>query len=242
MGRQVGVKLISPVGQVDVKLENLSGKAEPRKVNGKEIEMKADGSPKMMYKNSHGEILTFAREWNGQVVQGTTNCYVNDKGVPHTAAETTPHYIALDGEHIPAQKFGKDDVFEIKNWCPESDYTDASVLDKFYQVSPSKGKSKTARTQTQELNANTASLKKLYDYMKQNGVIGKGKLNVSSTYLPTVAYIRAVDIGKSQWTVEIGLFKQKKQFTWLEEKEFKAKTVKGQPTAAATEAVEVDEL
>jgi len=116
MAKQISVKIISPVGQVDIKLENLSGKAEPRKVNGKEIEMKADGSPKIVYKNGQGDSLAFARKWQDKVIRECSNVYVDDKDRMHTTAELVPYYMALDGEQIPAQKFGKSDVFEIKSF------------------------------------------------------------------------------------------------------------------------------
>ena len=60
-------------------------------------------------------------------------------------------------------------------------------------------------------------MKKLYDYMAKEQVVGRGVMNITSSgYLPTIAYIRPVDVdGNGAWTLEVGVFKQQKRFTWI---------------------------
>ena len=212
------VKVVWKEGTCDVKLENLSGKGEPRKVNGKEIVMKSDGSPKITYKNPSGDELAFCRvDQNGTVIAGSlSNGYANSKG--ELAQDKVPYYETIDGEHIEAVKNEKSEVFEVSKFEPMKAYLDRYIIDKFYQVKPSQGKSKKDYQRNVTIRANTVALKKLYDHMVKNNVVGRGTLNITSSgFLPTIAYIRPVSApngSQDEWTLEIGVFKQQKRFTW----------------------------
>ena len=130
------MKITSSVGTFDAKLENLCGKAEPRKVNGQEIVMKTDGSPKIIHKDFTGKEVTFCRLMNGKPLTDAngkvvplSNGYVDEAGNPVT--ETVPHYLTADGKHIQAVKNDKTEVFEVKKWVPIKEFTDKYIVDKF---------------------------------------------------------------------------------------------------------------
>lgn len=236
MAGEKTLKILSDIATADIKLSNLSGKTN-RKVNGKEIEMKQDGSPQIVLKTAQGKECKFVRLSKGAVVEEVTNGYQDEDGNTYNKADLVPHYVTVDGEHIPASVNEKTEVFEIKTWEPVQNYLDKYQMDTYYQVKPSQGKSKSDFTRKQTYQANTIALKKLWDHMVKNQVVGKSVLNITSSgYLPSVAYLRAVEID-GKWTFEIAIFKQPKVFEWVEEKNLKLEPVK-----EAKKAVEVDEL
>ena len=222
MAGEKNVKISWQDGTFDVKLENLSGKAEPCKVNGKELEMKTDGSPVIVRKNTKGDELKFVRVKNGVPMvnangesEPLSNGYADSKGV--LCQDIVPYYKTIDGDTIPAMKNEKTEVFEISKFEPLKNYTDKYIHDNFYQPKPAQGKSKSDAQRNMTIKANAGQMKKLYEYMKTEGVVGRGVLNpTSSGYLPTIAYIRAVDINTNgDWTLEVATFKQQKRFTWI---------------------------
>lgn len=222
MAGEKNLTITSQVGTFQAKVENLSGKAEPRKVNGKMLDMKPDGSPKITYKNSKGDVLRFCRVKDGKPLvnangenEALSNGYVDTKG--NLCVDKIPYYMTIDGEEIQATKNEKSDVMEIVKFEPLKNFTDKYIIDAYYQIKPTQGKSKSDHQRALTIRANTSGMKKLYDYMAQNNVVGRGVLNITSSgYLPTIAYIRSVDIdGKGSWTLEVGVFKQQKRYTWI---------------------------
>ena len=222
MAGEKNVTIVSQVGTFQAKVENLSGKAEPRKVNGKVLDMKPDGSPKIVYKNAKGEDLRFCRVKDGKPLVTATgenetlsNGYVDPQG--NLAQDKQAYYITIDGETLPATKNEKSDVFEIVKFEPLKNFTDKYIIDAYYQIKPTQGKSKSDHQRALTIKANTSGMKKLYDYMAKEQVVGRGVMNITSSgYLPTIAYIRPVDVdGNGAWTLEVGVFKQQKRFTWI---------------------------
>lgn len=244
MSKDTGLKVVSSIGSFDAKIENLSGKAEPRKINGKEIEMKPDGTPKVYYKNTKGDDLSFCRVRNGQPLvdsngasEKLSNGYVDPSG--SLVHDVLPYFKTYDGDLIPAVKNEKTDVFEVKKWEPISNFTDKYIVDKYYQVKPGQGKSKKDYQKLACVNANTRGMKDLFDYMTKNQVVGRGVLNITSAgYLPTIAYLRAVQVGNTHWTLEIGVFKQQKRFTWVEEIDFTPREVEVEHEAVPTPSID----
>lgn len=222
MAGEKNLTITSQVGTFQAKIENLSGKAEPRKVNGKMLDMKSDGSPKIIYKNSKGDELKFCRVKDGKPLvnangetEALSNGYIDSNGNLFT--DKIPYYITIDGEQIQATKNEKSDVFEIVKFEPLKNFTDKYIIDAYYQIKPTQGKSKSDHQRALTIRANTSGMKKLYDYMATNDVVGRGVLNVTSSgYLPTIAYVRAVEIDSNgSWTLEVGVFKQQKRYTWV---------------------------
>lgn len=219
------IKIVTKLGSFDVKLENLSGKAEPRIVDGKEIEMKPDGTPKIYYRDSKGNPLSFCRVLEGKPIPSTSNGYVNE-ATGELTQDKLPYYKTIDEEFIPAIKNQKTDVFEVTKWEDVSCYTNKYIIEKYYQVKPASGKSKQDYQRIACINANTQGMKQVYDYMMANSVVGKGILNITSSgFLPSIGYLRAIKINGTKWSMEIGVFKQQKSFTFVEEISFTPKKV-----------------
>ena len=233
------IKIVWPEGTFDIKLENLSGKAEPRKVNGKPICMKTDGSPEIVRKSPAGKVVEFARRApNGDILTETMNCYVDDEGNAFSPAEVLNYYKTEDGELIEATKNDKTDVFEITKFEPLENYLDKYQMDSYHQVKPGQGESKKDFAKRQSIQANTVEMKKLWEKLHSENLVGRGILNLTSNgWLPSVGYIRAIKVNGSKWTLEMAVFKQPKMFTWIEELEFKPTKIE-QPKAKATAQVE----
>ena len=217
------VKVVSSVATFDTKYTNLSGKGEPRKVNGKYIQMK-DGRADVVRKNSKGEDLGFFNTNAGVPVLTNGRGYytfdVDALGIktPKEKADVIQQfYQAEDGELIPCKLYQKTEIFEIKKFEPLNAYTDKYIIEDYYSLEPSKGKSKTDQARAMQVKVNTAGMKKLYDYLLDNKVVGRGELNLTSGgNLNTIAYVRAVPLSDTgDWTLEFGTFKQQKRYLWV---------------------------
>lgn len=247
----VNLKIVSDVASAEVKLDVIHG--DPRKVNGKEIVMKDDGSPKLTYKDPSGVEDVHYVELDAvtqQPLQGRTAVYMDKNGTVYQKSEAKAFYQVADssgeptGELIEATKNEKTEVFEVKAWEPVENYLNRYQMDKYYQVRPSPGLAKKDFAKQQAIEANTVELLKLWQHMNNKGVVARGTLNITSAgYLPSVGYLRAVDLGGGKWTFEVAVFRETKPFTWSEDVEFKptAKaTVK--PTKGTKATAQVDEL
>lgn len=226
------VKIVYQGGTFDIKLENLSGKAEPRKVNGKPIEMKRDGTPKIVRRTPEGKTAEFARQApDGTILTEVSNIYIDENKNPYEDAQLTKYYVTEDGEEIEATKNEKTEVFEITKYEPLENYLDKYQMDSYHQVKPGVGESKKDYAKKVAIGANTVEMKKLWDKLNSENIVGRGTLNLTSNgWLPSVAYVRAVKVNGTKWTLEIAIFKQPKQFTWLEELDFKPTKVVSQTT------------
>lgn len=229
---------MSEVATADIKVINLSGKSN-RTVAGKEIEMKQDGSPKIVLKTQAGEETRFVRVKDGKILEDLSNGQADSKDNLYAKGDLIPYYQTIDGEQLQASVNEKTEVFDIKSWEPVQNYLDKYQMDKYYGVKPSQGKSKSDFARKKTYQANTSALKKLWDHMNNRQVVGKAVFNITSSgYLPSVGYLRAVEQDNGKWTFEIAIFKQTKVFPWIEEKKFKPVDIKEPKKATA----EVDDL
>ena len=240
------MKIVWEDNSFDTKLVNLSGKGDLRKVrtkNGavKEIEMKNDGSPKLVRTSQQGNPVEFARrvDITGQIIRSGTvsNVYVDAENIVHEDSNTMVFFLATDGELIPAHKNSKTDNMVITSFESVHNYTDAYQMERYYQVLPSQGSSKKDMAKQVAIKANTSGMKKLWTYLIENNCIARGILNITSAgFLPSTAYVRAVVIDDSKWTLEIAIFKQKKQFLWVEEQKYEPVAIQSE---VATEFVDI---
>jgi hypothetical protein len=229
------VKIVWKEGTFDVSYSNLNGKGEPRKVNGKPILMKPDGGADVARQNSMGEPLAqFTLDKDGNPVQSGGRAYCTysevlsgkkDVKVPKAIADTVNEfYQTLDGELIPAKEYGKTSIYEIKAFEPLINYTDKYIVKGYYGIAPYQGESKKNETdhnrtlrKAKNMALNTIGMKKLYDYLTANQVIGRAELNLTSgSTLSTLAYVRPITLDdKGSWALEFGIFKQGKRFPWV---------------------------
>lgn len=230
------MKIVTEFGTCDVKLERISGEA--RKVNGKPIEMKSDGSPKLKYKDPTGtnEVLyTEMDVHSGALISGRSSCYVDGvTGKQYQKNEIVPFYIVEDTQElIPAVKNEKTEVFEVRAWEDVANYLNKYQMDAYYQVYPSSGVSKKDFAKKQAVESNTAELKKIYEHMRDKGIVGRGTLNITSAgYLPSVGYLRAVTLPDGNWTFEVAIFKENKPFTWSEKPDWRPTLKKPVPVTS----------
>lgn len=225
----INVKVSWADNSFDAKLENLSGKGEARRIRSedgvvKTLEMKDDGSPKLIRRTPEGKLAEFTRLVAGsdlppeeRVVRGVENAYIDDDGKVYFEPELQTFLITDDGQEIPATKNEKTDVFEIVSFEPLTNFLDKYIMERYYQVMPSQGDSKKDYAKKVARASNTVGMKKLWDYLIANNVVGRGMLNPTSAgWLPNYGYIRAITI-EHRWTLEVGMFKQQKNFLWVEE-------------------------
>ena len=212
------LKIASEFGNAEVKVDPIHG--EPRKVNGKAIKVKSDGSPVLKYKDPTGTDELVYQEIDaatGQPIKGRTSVYVDPNGKEYAKDEVTAYYQTEDDELIPATKNVKTDVFEIKKWEPLENYLDKYQMESYYQVRPSAGDSTRDHTKRLNVELNTVELFKLWKHMTKEGVVGRGELNLSSSgYLKKYAYLRPIKVGTDGWSFEIAVFKENKPITWHE--------------------------
>jgi len=210
MARETKLKIVAQdIGVVcDAKIANLSGR-KPRTVNGIAIDIKSDGSPQMKYKDAQGNELIFTNTFEGQPVETNGRGY---KDLSGNLQDPIPYLVLEDGTEVVAESKPKSEVYEVQ-WHPAGT-EDNYLLEKTYQVKPSRGDSKKDVIRKQTENANTASLKKLYDYMIANDVVGKAVCNISSTgKLDYIGFLRPIKLG-AEWTLEIVITKQEKLYDW----------------------------
>lgn len=227
------LKIQSDIATCSVKLDLIKG--EPRKVNGQTILMKPEGAPTLKYKTTAGQLARYVEIDNATqnlLSSGRSSVYVDEDGNQHDKKNLEAFYVTEEDALIPAMINEKTEIFEIKKWEPAINYLDRYQMDKYYQVRPSSGTSKKDYVKQREVEFNTEQMKKLWDYMFSESVVGRGTLNVTSSgYLPSVGYLRAVDpddTGKS-WTFEMAVFKQSKPFSWKELRTW-TPTLKAAPT------------
>lgn len=247
MAGEKNIKIICDEATFDVKITNLEGKGEPRKVNGKIIKMKPDGSPEFIRKNEKGEVVGFFNTKDGQpVLTNGRGYYTYDeqadgsKTPKDKAGMVVCYYETEDGELIQAHNKQKTEVFEIQKFEPLDNYTDKYIISDYYSLIPSKGKSKNDHQRNLNAKANERGMKKLYDYMIKNKVVGRGVLNITSGVgLPNLAYVRPVPIDdKGNWTLEIGTFKQQKRYMWIGTAEIEEVVIEEQEQAVPS----IDEI
>jgi hypothetical protein len=220
------LKIVSEFGSADVKIERIKGDA--RRVNGKEIEMKTDGSPKIVYKDPTAtDLLEYAEfdDATGTRIQGRTAKYVDQKGTEYSKQEITPFFKVQESEElIQACKNEKTEVFEVRAYEDCQNYLDRYQMDAYYQVYPSSGTSKKDFAKAQAVEANTTELKKIWEALYGKNVVAKGTLNISSAgFLPSVGYLRAVELPGNKWTLEMAVFKENKPFSWSCDREWQPK-------------------
>jgi len=207
-----GLKIMWDNESVDVKYERLRG--DNRRVNGKEIQMDNYGSPKTIKRTLDGKEVI--GKMTKSKSDGDGNLLPND-------VEVLEYFVDVEGNEIPVQAkaFGRTEVMEVKSFVPLEYYTDRYIIDAYYQIMPSAGKSKKDYDKNITKRANTIGLKKLWDKLISTEQVAKAEFNMRDGKLPNYAFIRAVQINGTKWTLEIGRYKQQKLFSWVEEKDLK---------------------
>lgn len=239
------MKINSEYGSADVKVDLIHG--EPRKLNGKEIVMKSDGSPKLKYRDQQGNDLMWLEvdKVSGSVIKGKSVGYGGADGIILPKEQVVTLYELEDGTFVEAVKNEKTDVFEITKWEPLENYMDKYQMDSYHQVRPDCGDSVKDHSKKLNVEVNTVELFKLWKKMNADNIVGRGEWPSASGYLKKYAYLRAVKVGTDAWSFEIAVFKETKPVTWSEKLDWKpamlnqggAVKIKGKNTTTVVEDI-----
>lgn len=170
--------------------------------------------PEVVAKAPNGNIVKERSTYQGQVLGpgSTQKQWVDDQGQVYSKSELKFYFQEQEVNEIQMTK-----VFEIQGYQPIKNYTDNYIIDKYYETYPSDNDMKKDFDKNRAISANTFQMRKLWEYLKSNGVVARGEFNTSSKgFVAGDGYIRAVEFG-NKWGIEIGLFKEEKIFSHLQE-------------------------
>lgn len=170
--------------------------------------------PTIIAKAPNGKEVHEKTTYQGQVLSpgSTQRQWVDEQGQPYPKSELTFWY-----EDQQINEINQTKVMEIQGYQPLKNYTDNYVIDKYYELFPSDNDMKKDFDKNKAVSANTFQMRKLWEYLKANGVVARGEFNASSKgFLAGDGYIRAVEFG-NKWGLEIGVFSQEKVYEHLQE-------------------------
>jgi hypothetical protein len=170
--------------------------------------------PSVEAKAPSGKVVKERTTYQGNVLGpgSTQRQWVDDNGNAFSKAELTFWY---DGEQV--SEIAQTKVFQVEGYQDEKNYTDSYVISKFYEVFPSDNGMKKDIDREVAVRSNLSSMRKLWEYLKENKKVARGEFCPSSRgFVASDGYVRAVEFG-NKWGLEIGIFKEEKIFTHLNE-------------------------
>ena len=145
----------------------------------------------------------------------TFKAYLDDSGNEYAKAQLTAFDPDTKAELV---EFESTTIFNIVKYEPLADYTDRYIVDKYYELFASDDGKKKDIDRTLAANINRTGMKKLYDYLITNKMVGKAEfITTSGNYRAGAGYIRAITFDGGKWSLEIGAFKEEKVFKHLNE-------------------------
>jgi hypothetical protein len=170
----------------------------------------------------------------GEVVVSEKNCMGD---TPLQSGSLQRKWVGEDGKIYPAdqvkffyegEEVGKVEqtkIFNVSAFDKLCHYTDKYAISAYYELFPDDDGMKKDIDKEVAINNNLAKMYKLWEFLDDQGMVARGEFNVSSRgFLASDGYIRAITI-EGKWGLEIGLFKQAKQFNHLNEGKPEAKQV-----------------
>lgn len=170
--------------------------------------------PPVIAKAPNGKVVKERSVVNGQVIQQgqMQRNWVDDDGKVYGKSELAFWY---DDEQV--QENTQTKCLQIEGYQPLANYTDQYVIDKFYELYPDDNGMKKDLDREIARKSNLFQMRKLFDYLKANQVVGRGEFCTSSRgFVASDGYVRAVEFG-NKWGIEIGVFKEEKIFQHLNE-------------------------
>jgi hypothetical protein len=171
-------------------------------------------SPSIEAKAPSGKLVKERTTYQGQVLGpgSTQRQWVDDDGNAYSKAELTFWY---DGEQV--SEIAQTKVMQIEGYQDLVNYTDTYVISKFYEVFPSDNGMKKDIDREVAVRSNLSQMRKLWEYLKKNNKVARGEFCSSSRgFVASDGYVRAVEFG-NKWGLEIGVFKEEKIFSHLNE-------------------------
>jgi hypothetical protein len=183
--------------------------------------------PEIEAKASNGKIVKERSTYQGTVLGpgSTQRQWVDEDGTVYSKQELTFSY---EGELV--QENSQTKVFNVDSFQPLQNYTDTYIIDKYYEITPSNNGMKKDFDREIATKTNLSHMYKLWEYLVANDVCARGEFCTSSRgFVASDGYIRPISI-EGKWGLEIGVFKEEKIFTHLNEgkpKEVQAATQVG---------------
>ena len=188
------------------KYENLSKKSE---------------RPAIIAKTKEGnKIVKEKTLFQGEVIQGRTERrYIDDEGNTYVKDELT-FWCDIEGQSIQTAEISQTKVFQITSYEPLEKYTDHYIISAYYELSPSTNDMKKDIDKDIAISTNLSQMYKLYKYLMEGNLIARAEFCPSSRgFITSDGYIRPICIDKNKWTLELGVFKEAKNFMHMNEGE-----------------------
>ena len=180
--------------------------------------------PEVEARAPDGSIVKERTTFNGQVLApgSTQRQWCDDAGNVYQKSQLKFFY---QGQEV--QENTQTKVFQVIGYQPEKNYTDNYVIATYYELFPDTNDMKKPYDQEVARITNLTSMKKLWDHLHQNQLVGRGEFSASSKgFSLGDAYLRAVEFG-NKFSLELGCFREEKVFSHLQE------TVPQLPAASA---------
>lgn len=170
--------------------------------------------PEIEAKTTTGKIVKERTTFQGKVLApgSTQRQWVDDDGNVYQKGELTFWY---NNEQVEENSQTK--CFTIEGYQPLKSYTDNYIISSYYELYPGTNDMKKDFDRERARITNLTGMKKLWDYLDQNGLVARGEFCVSSKgFVASDGYIRAIKFG-NKWGLEVGIFKEEKIFEHLQE-------------------------
>lgn len=199
MARAMKLQIVNAANGINcnVRYENMKGRTEKPEITAKTT----DGRIVKEKNVVNGQVIAYNKAWvtedDGQVYQGEVKFFCGEDEVA---------------------KVEMTEVFDIERFEPLTNYTDKFVIEKFYELYPADNDKTKDIDRDIAVKTNLAQMRKLWDYLTANQVVGRGVFNVSSRgFVESNGYVRGISVDGNKWGLEIGVFKEMKIFQHLQE-------------------------
>lgn len=173
--------------------------------------------PSIVAKNKDKKVVENLTTYKGEVLKkgSTQKKWLDEDGIEYSKDELT--FWADDS--VQVEEIGQTKVLEIEGFQAEKNYTDTYVIGTFYEMSPCDNDLKKDIDRDRAKRKNLSQMYKLWKHLKENKLVARGEFCPSTRgFMASDGYIRAIDVD-GKWGLEIGVFKEEKIFTHLNEGE-----------------------
>ena len=171
--------------------------------------------PEIVAKEPNGKPVKIKTVYQGNVLPtgSTQKKWMDDQDQEYSKAELTFWMGDQEVSEIEQTK-----VFEIEGYQPLGNYTDNYVIPVYYELYADDNGMKKDIDRQRAINANNSQMRKLWEYLDKNKLVGRGEFCPGSRgFIASDGYIRAIRVNGNKWGLEIGCFKEEKVFTHLQE-------------------------
>lgn len=168
--------------------------------------------PDVVAKTPNGNVAKLKQTYQGQILgEGATQRqWVDDSGNVYDKGQLKFYIDNIEREEVKQTK-----IMEIIGYQPLKNYTDTYVIEKYYELFPDTNEMKKDFDKEVARITNLCVMKKLWDHLKTTQQVARGEFIVANSgFYVSDGYIRAVEIN-NKWGLEVGIFKQAKQFEHL---------------------------